>query len=225
MATTLSQNLKLRLDSNLTSDSLYNLRRIDSLGSLLSTNSAEDTLIRAVRNITLEPESGDIGGTGSGGVISLGTVVHPLSSVQFHSPEISLLGDVSLNTLKILDSTSGFSISLSSPALSQDYEYSLPGDYGSPGQILKTDGGGNLSWGDASGINSLATSWVLADGTTKNINHGFGTTNIMVFIYDNDNQKPVGIESLVYTDSNNISLTTLELPGASGYKVLLLEVN
>ena len=43
-------------------------------------------------------------------------------------------------------------ISFKSPSsLSQDYDFTLPSDYGSADQVLKTNGSGTLSWGDVAG--------------------------------------------------------------------------
>lgn len=102
MATTLTRNLKLRINSNLTADSKYNLERLDTLGSTFIVDTTDELDIRSKGNITVEPESADIGGSGVGGILNLGTQSHSLD-------QINLFGDIiSLNSpLSLLDQASG----------------------------------------------------------------------------------------------------------------------
>lgn len=90
MATTLSRYLKLRISSNLDSDSKYNLSKIDSLGAVYQTNTNEQVVIRSSKDIIIQPNSIALGGSGSGGSLFLGTEDHPLSSVSVHSAVFSL---------------------------------------------------------------------------------------------------------------------------------------
>ncbi len=71
MAYTLSTNLKLRLGTDLNTDSLYNLNRIDSLASSLQIDSLGHAYVRAVEDIFLIPSDASIGGDG---VTANGTV-------------------------------------------------------------------------------------------------------------------------------------------------------
>lgn len=96
MATTLTRNLKLRLNSNLTADSKYNLTRLDLLGSTFLTDSTNTLSIRSQTDINIEPNSPDIGGSGIGGTINLGTASHPLTALEIHAASIVLDGPVSL---------------------------------------------------------------------------------------------------------------------------------
>lgn len=72
MATTLTTNLKLRVADNLTADAKFNLNRIDTLGGLFQTDNTGQGALRALGNITVEPNSSDLGGSGAGGTISFG---------------------------------------------------------------------------------------------------------------------------------------------------------
>lgn len=81
MATTLTPNLKLRVDSNLTANSKYNLNKIDLLGSTFLVDSTNTLNLRSITNIVIEPNSADIGGTGTGGTVSIGTTNHPVELV------------------------------------------------------------------------------------------------------------------------------------------------
>lgn len=92
----LTRNLKLRLSSGLTADARYNLEQIDTLGSTFNVDTTDTLRIRSVSDITIEPESSDIGGSGSGGSLSIGSVDHSLSSFSVFADTITLTGDLSL---------------------------------------------------------------------------------------------------------------------------------
>jgi hypothetical protein len=103
MATTLSRYLRLRIDSNLTSNSKYNLERIDLLGSTFSVSQNDDVNIKSRADINLVPNSADIGGSGLGGDINLGESGNPLSNVNIFADNFNLSG----SSLNILDSATG----------------------------------------------------------------------------------------------------------------------
>ena len=85
-------------------------------------------------------------------------------------------------TLKLNGSSSG-SVSLDAPASGGDPVYKLPGADGTAGQVLKTDGSGNLSWytpqpaividrwrnnqTDTSNDNHVVLTWERGDTTTR----------------------------------------------------------
>ena len=96
MATTLTRNLKLRIDSNLTANAKYNLERIDDLGSTFLVDTASNLNIRSKTDITIEPESADIGGSGTGGSVSIGTPSHPLASLNLYAPSLDLSSKIGL---------------------------------------------------------------------------------------------------------------------------------
>jgi hypothetical protein len=96
VATTLSRNLKLRIDSNLTANSKYNLERLDLLGSTFLVDSTDTLNVRSQTDITIEPESGDIGGSGQGGVVGIGTSDHQLDSIALYADEVLLQGVLAL---------------------------------------------------------------------------------------------------------------------------------
>lgn len=96
MAFTLSRNLKLRLDSNLTANATYNLSRIDLLGGTFLVDSTDLLNVRSRGNITIEPESADIGGSASGGTVSIGTTDHEISSLAINAAAIQLSSPLSL---------------------------------------------------------------------------------------------------------------------------------
>lgn len=96
VAVTLSRNLKLRIDSNLTANARYNLERIDSLATGFQVDSTGRLNLRALSDIILEPESTDAGGSGSGGSVSIGSSGHELDTVSIYSAEINLSDPIGL---------------------------------------------------------------------------------------------------------------------------------
>lgn len=101
-STTLTRNLKLRINSNLTADAKYNLERLDLLGSTFLVDSTNTLKIRSITDILLEPESPDVGGSGVNGVLSIGTANHSLSAINLYAQTIQLNSPISL-----LDQASG----------------------------------------------------------------------------------------------------------------------
>lgn len=93
---TLSRNLKLRLDTNLTANARFNLEKLDLLGSTFLVDSANDLNIRSQTDILIEPESADIGGSGEGGTVTFGSGSHELSGVTIHTDAFNLRSPLSL---------------------------------------------------------------------------------------------------------------------------------
>lgn len=96
MAITLSTHLKLRLADTLTADSLYNLRKIDELASTFSVDTTEQLNIRSKSDILIEPESADIGGSGTGGSVFVGSASHTISDVHIYTSAFELSSPLSL---------------------------------------------------------------------------------------------------------------------------------
>lgn len=311
MAVTLSRNLKLRIDSGLTASAKYNLERIDALGATFIVDSTDELDIRSKGDISIEPESADIGGSGAGGSITIGNSDHILTSVAIFASEVSLSSPLGLldqatggtknleiryksdlsgavdtaadRTLSIdLDGsdrslvlggslvTSGGNLTLAlagatsltlpttgtlatlagvesftnkvivsvtdrfrmdNGSFTTDLKYAasgqsanllfrLPSSYGGSGQILTTDGSGNLSWTSSGGggggnVDGTAGTWLAADGTTKVFTHSLGSTDIDVTVVSLDTNEVIGVDSITVTDSNNITLSSSEAPATS----------
>jgi hypothetical protein len=96
VATTLSRNLKLRIDSNLTANAKYNLERIDQLGAIYSVDSSETVNIRSAVDVNILPEDASVGGAGTGGNVSVGTSSQALTSLNLYASETNLSGPLGL---------------------------------------------------------------------------------------------------------------------------------
>lgn len=91
MATSLTRNLSLRIDDNLTDDAKYNLARIDLLGSTFNVDSSQVLNIRSASDIIIEPEALDVGGSGTSGDgnVDIGTTAHTIGTVSIYATEIN----------------------------------------------------------------------------------------------------------------------------------------
>lgn len=147
MATTqLTTNLKLRVSSDLTSDAIYNLNKLDTLGLSNKVDSTGTYNLKSAADIRIEPNSTDLGGTGVGGKVTVGQPGVPIESFQINADNL-LLRDCSL---KFSDGVNAVTLTL--PTLSTSTTYILPASDGSSGEVLKTNGSGTLSWGTLSDI-------------------------------------------------------------------------
>lgn len=102
MATSLTRNLKLRINSNLTADAKYNLERLDLLGSTFLVDSTDQLNIRSISDILIEPQSADLGASGTGGTVSIGSASHELDNISLYTAEFTLS-----TTLGLADQASG----------------------------------------------------------------------------------------------------------------------
>lgn len=141
--------LKLRLSSDLTADSIYNLNRIDALGSVYGLTATGNIVVRASGNLSLEPNSSAVGGSGTGGDLNLGTSGHDLDAINAYGP-LKLRTNAWLmarGVLRAYETDSTNYIGLRAPdTVAADLTFSLPGTDGAAGQVLVTDGAGAWGW-------------------------------------------------------------------------------
>ena len=170
MATTLTPNLGLRVDSGLTANSKYNLNKIDTLGSSLTTDATATVVFRSKEDLIFRPHDASIGGDGLGGAISFGAAGQPLSSFNLFVDELSLDG-----VLSLADQATGGDSSLSlsyvsdlDTSLDAGANYVLAIDVGGADRELVLGGNFTLS-GDVSITSSSPTVWTLPpDAGTSN---------------------------------------------------------
>lgn len=238
MSFRLTQNLKLRIDDNLTQVAVSNLEKIDRAFSTLPLSSSGSLTLRSGGQITLSPNDSTLGGSGTG--------------------TVSVTGKLTTQQFCLTDGTNQLTLAL--PALAASYSLTLPPDTGVSGQVLTTDGTGVTTWGSPAGsltlndltdvtittpsanqalvyngtawVNStipgqggeLAQTWTAADGLELTINHNFGSLDVMVHVVDLTERSVVIVNDIEYNDTNNITLRAVDLPGASGYRVLLKQI-
>lgn len=147
-----TRNLKLRVDNNLTANAKSNLEKIDLLGATFLTDSANTLRIRSSSDISIEPESPDLGGSALGGNLSVGNPSQFLSTIQLNTSLLQVTSGISTldNSVSppsaakyltlqyrssLLDSTAGRTLYLDT--VGADRTLTLGGSY--------TQAGGDLS--------------------------------------------------------------------------------
>lgn len=162
MAYTLSTNLKLRLDSNLTANAKYNLLKLDELGGVYVPDNTGTVRIRSKVDVQFSANDASLGGLGRGGVVSFGAAGNRLSELLIHSEKITFNGGLTFYdqaagvtnpkklTLKYVSDSSGPADTETDVALSldlngQNRKLVLSGDLQvSGGLTLQVPGTSNL---------------------------------------------------------------------------------
>lgn len=122
----LTRNLRLRLEDNLTESARYNLERIDQLGSVFPIGSSAAQTINSSSDIYLNANATTLGGDGNGNVFA---------------PNLQLS-----STLKL--ESGPYTFSLQASTQTGNVSLTLPGNAGSNGQFLQTNGSNTLTWAD-----------------------------------------------------------------------------
>ena len=153
--TILTRNLKLRITPDLTADARYNLNRIDLLATTLDFSNTDEVILRSREGITIQPNANDLGGQGTGGTINLGSEVQPVDEINFYSQQINIDGLVTLCDKLTSEGVqfksdskldTNFVELIAPTGLTQNTTFILPSEDGATGQVLTTDGSGQLSW-------------------------------------------------------------------------------
>lgn len=367
--TSYTPNLRLRIEDGITSDALYNLQRIDELGSLLQLSTASNVELTSAEDIIIQPNNPASGGNGVGGYVSIGTSIQPIdlldvyaykisfhrlqtldlgtatlvgsytipweridtSSIDFatvaglevaiedspavqaasahvesksnpHSTTASQVGaysisetdallaakanlaiveshinassgvhglsgsvvgtsdaqtlinksiDADTNTIRNISNTevaidaaiagskidanfgsqvvrssagvrldgatSYVTIVASSANQSGPLTFKLPATYGQNGQVLATDGQGNLSWQNATGaaISQKVFYWYPEDGTEFTIVHGFNNSNLDITVRDSEDNEIIYIPDVNFLDNNTLLMVSSEAPSVA----------
>jgi len=102
----------------------------------------------------------------------------------------------------------------SAAAQSMPLTFRLPSNYGSVGQVLATDGQGNLSWQNAAGaaISEELFYWLDTDGSTKTIVHSFNNRNLDISIRDTTDNELIYVPEINIVDNNTIEMISSESP-------------
>lgn len=109
--------------------------------------------------------------------------------------------------------------------LSTDTTYTWVEAPGISGFVLASDTSGNLSWVSNSATAAFQANWITADGTSKVVTHSFATKDVVVQVYDKANDESINVDTIIRTDTNNVTLTASEAPNASGWRVLVIKAS
>ncbi len=149
MSTSLTPNLKLRVSSELSSDAIYNLNRLDLLGALIDFSGSDNFFIRATQSITLQPNAIDAGGSGSGGVVNVGSSTQQADDFNVYADDLNLTGILNANEVRLhinAASPTYYTSLKTSASQVANRSWVLPLTYGTNLQFLRTDGAGNLTF-------------------------------------------------------------------------------
>ena len=140
-----------------------NLNKIDLLGSTFLVDSTNTLNIRSQTDIILDPHSPDVGGSGQGS-IQLGDIDRNLTELIIYTEEVTLNGllnsSAPIRTSATLELDNGTYTTALAPAESGQTEnltFKLPNNYGLEDQLLATDGEGNLTWVESSGVGTVTS--------------------------------------------------------------------
>lgn len=89
----ITRNLKLRLQDNLTADARYNLEKIDQLGAIFQLDNSQSAVVRSQGDVAVSPNDPAIGGSGTAGIVRLGSIVQPLEHAEINGPIKLLASD------------------------------------------------------------------------------------------------------------------------------------
>lgn len=215
---TIASTSTLTAGRTLTLDVEDGARTLRLAGDLISAGGNSLTLTTTgATNVTL-PTTGTLATLAGTETLSNKTLASPDVTTQ-----IRLLNQ---GQLQLREATGGGTdqINIQAPAaLAASYTLTLPVDDGTSGQALTTDGSGVLSWSTVSSASFLAD-WITADGTTKVVTHNLGSLNIDVTLYDKTDGQTIHVDTEIRTDTNTLTLTSSEAPGAAGWKVVIDKV-
>jgi hypothetical protein len=144
-----------------------------------------------------------------------GTKVSP----NFGSQDLSTSGQVKLTGPYTYFST----IRASRAQQTANLVFSLPSSYGVSGQVLSTDGQGNLSWQAAGGSGNIVQElylWTHADGLEKVITHSFNNQNLDITIKDLESNELIFVPDLNIIDNSTIHMISSEAP-ATAWQVII----
>jgi len=110
----------------------------------------------------------------------------------------------------------------SAAAQATPLSFRLPSSYGSAGQVLATDGNGNLSWQNTAGaaISEEVYLWLDTDGTEKTINHNFNSQSLDITIRDTTDNELIYIPDINFLDNGTLLLISSE-PPSNAWQVII----
>lgn len=85
---------------------------------------------------------------------------------------------------------------------------------------------GTVAAGDDSRFSTIPSNfkadWITADGLTKVVTHSLNSTDVIVQLFDKATGETILIDTAIRNTVNQVTLTSSEAPGASGWRVLIL---
>ena len=88
-------------------------------------------------------------------------------------------------------------------------------------KYLRSNNDGSTFWDVGYILPVYKTSWAAASGTSKTVSHNLGSTDVVVTLVDLSDNQMIGVDSVVITDSNTVTLSASEAPSASGWRIMV----
>lgn len=128
MTTTYTRNLRLRIDSNMTTDAKFNLETLDGVYSSFVTTMAGTKVFSSVNGFTFLPA-----GQSAGGSVTFGGYANPVLAFRIYGPLLA-------SSLGVQPATGSYSFTfLPNPSQTQNISLTLPATAGSARQVLMLD--------------------------------------------------------------------------------------
>lgn len=122
----------------------------------------------------------------------------------------------------LMDSNSQTTSLAGSASASASVNYFLPpAGPAVDGYVLSSTMAGVMSWVPDSGSSSFSEDWLNADGTSKVITHNLNSKDVIVQVYNEDDDSDIIVDSVVRTDADTVTLTASEAPAVSWRVVII----
>jgi hypothetical protein len=91
-------------------------------------------------------------------------------------------------------------------------------------KYLRSNGDGSTYWDVGYILPVYKTNWSAASGTSKTVSHNLGSTDVVVSLVDLSDNQVIGVDSIVITDSNTVTLSSSESPSVAGWRVIVQKI-
>lgn len=194
--------------------------------SKIADGSVSSTEFQYLANVTSDIQS-QFGGKASTALDNLASVAINTSLIS-DTDNTDDLGSASIgwatgyiNQLR-MDSNGQTTGLQGSASASASVNYTLPAAApAADGYVLKSTMLGVMSWEPDASSASFAADWVTADGASKVVTHNLGTKDVIVQVYNEDDDSTIYMDSVVRTNTNSVTLTASEAP-ATSWRVVIL---
>lgn len=102
-----------------------------------------------------------------------------------------------------------------------DLKLNKPASGDAANKYLRSNGDGSTYWDVGYILPVYKANWAAAAGTSKTVSHNLGSTDVVVTLVDLSDNSVIGIDSIVITDSNTVTLSASEAPSVSGWRIMV----
>jgi hypothetical protein len=182
------------------------------LGTVVGTTDAQ-TLI----NKSLDADSNSISNLRNASIAPDAAILGSKIRPDFGNQTIRTGGGLRLDGV-----TQSVTLLTSSAIQTSPLVFRLPSNYGANGQVLATDGNGNLSWQNSAGaaLSEEVFFWYDTDGMEKTITHTFNSMNLDITIRDTTDNELIFVPDINIIDNQTIHMVSSESP-ANAWQIII----